>query len=401
MNTSLKSRVATVAMAMAFSIGQSSAQSAAPGAAPPTQGVMGDQIVLGTIQDLSGPAAALGKHALAGMRMRVDQINAAGGIHGRKLLLRAEDSVYDPRQAVLAAQKLLQQDRIFAMVGHFGTANNMAAMPLQFERGVVNFMPVAPAREMYEPPHALKFATLVSGHEQMRHAVPRLMTEKKAERACILYQDDEFGLEVLRGTEAALTAMNRTLTERSSYKRGATDFASQMARLKAANCDLVVLGTVVRETIGAVVTSRAMGFAPTFLVNMAGYTDLIHRLGGGAMEGLYAAMAHEFPYPDSPSAAVREWAAAYKARTGEDPNGTSAVGWQIIDILARALERAGPQLTSAELLEAMNGLAYDDPLFGAPPQRWSATQRLGSDAVRLARIEGGRWRVASEYFNGQ
>lgn len=353
-------RTWAAALGAAFATCTSFAQApAAASAAPPTQGVSAGQIVLGTIQDLSGPAAALGKHGLAGMQMRVDAINAAGGIHGRKLVLRAEDSAYDPKRAVLAAQKLVQQDGIFALVGHFGSANNLAAMPLQFERGVVNFMPVAPAREMYEPPQALKFATLVSGYEQMRHAVPRLAAEKKAERSCILYQDDEFGLEVLRGTEAALAGMNRTLAERTSYKRGATDFASQMARLKAAHCELVVLGTVVRETIGAVATSRAMGFAPTFLANMAGYTDLIHRLGGAAMDGVYAAMAAEFPYPDSPSAAVRDWAAAYKARTGEDP------------------------------------------LFGSPPQRWSATQRLGSDAVRLARIEDGRWRVVSDYFNGQ
>lgn len=392
-NRSVRRTVAALCMALAAC--PAFAQS------PPTQGVSAQQIVLGTIQDLSGPAAALGKHGLAGMQMRVDEINAAGGVHGRKLVLRAEDSAYDPKRSVLAAQKLVQQDGIFAMVGHFGSANNLAAMPLQFERGVVNFMPLAPAREMYQPPHPMKLANLVSGYEQMRHAVPQLLTEKKAERACILYQDDEFGLEVLRGTEAALAAMNRTLAERTSYKRGATDFASQMARLKAASCDLVVLGTVVRETIGAVATSRTMGFAPTFLVNMAGYTDLIHRLGGAAMEGIYAAMASEFPYPDSSKAEVRDWAAGYKARTGENPNGTSAVGWQIVDILARALERAGPRPTSAALLEAMNGLTYNDPLFGGPPQRWSATQRLGSDAVRLSRIEGGRWRVVSDYFNGQ
>ena len=85
------------------------------------------------------------------MLLRVDEINEQGGINGRKIKLIVEDSAYDPKKAVLAAQKLVNQDKIFAMVGHIGTAQNMAAMPVQFEKNVINFFPVTAAREMYEP----------------------------------------------------------------------------------------------------------------------------------------------------------------------------------------------------------------------------------------------------------
>ena len=78
-----------------------------------TQGVSKNEIVIGTIQDLSGPVAAYGKHARNGMQLRVDEINEQGGIHGRKLRLIVEDSAYDPKKAVLSGQKLVNQEKVF------------------------------------------------------------------------------------------------------------------------------------------------------------------------------------------------------------------------------------------------------------------------------------------------
>ena len=110
------------------------------------QGVSKTEITLGSIQDLSGPLAGFGKQIRLGMTLRVDELNEQGGVNGRKIKLLFEDSAYDPRKAVLAAQKLVNQDKIFAMVGHIGTAQNMAAMPVQFEKNVINFFPVTAAR---------------------------------------------------------------------------------------------------------------------------------------------------------------------------------------------------------------------------------------------------------------
>src|SRR5688500_5661141 len=87
-------------------------------AAAQAQGVSKDEIVVGTIQDLSGPLAALGTHFGNSLQMRFDEVNAGGGIHGRKIRLVAEDSGYDPKKGVLAAQKLLQRDKVFAAVSN-------------------------------------------------------------------------------------------------------------------------------------------------------------------------------------------------------------------------------------------------------------------------------------------
>jgi branched-chain amino acid transport system substrate-binding protein len=131
------------------------AASAAGPAQAQSQGVTKNEIVIGSIQDLSGPIAGFGKQVRLGMMLRVDEINEQGGINGRKLKLLVEDSAYDPKKAVLAAQKLVNQDKIFIMAGHIGTAQNNAAMPVQFEKNVINFFPITAAREMYEPLHRL------------------------------------------------------------------------------------------------------------------------------------------------------------------------------------------------------------------------------------------------------
>ena len=156
---------------------------------------------------------------------------------------------------------------------------------------------------MYEPFNRLKYSFAATYYDQVRTAMPKLVKDKGAKKVCTIYQDDEFGLEVLRGGEAGLKTMGMEFAEKTSYKRGATDFSSQVARMKAAGCDFVLLGTIIRETIGTIAEARKTGFSPTFLGTSASYTDLIHKLGGKAMDGLYATMTVQNPYLDEASQA--------------------------------------------------------------------------------------------------
>ena len=367
------------------------------GAAQAQQGVSKTEIVVGSIQDLSGPIAGFGKQVRLGMMLRVDEINEQGGIAGRKIKLLVEDSAYDPKKAVLAAQKLVNQDKIFIMAGHIGTAQNNAAFPVQAEKNVVNFMPVTAAREMYEPFHKLKYSFAVPYYDQMKVMLPKLVKDKGAKKVCSIYQDDEFGLEVVRGAEEGLKAVNMTMAEKTTYKRGATDFSSQVARMKAAGCDLVVLGTIIRETIGTIAESRKTGFNPTFLGSSAAYTDLIHKLGGPAMNGLYATMATQHPYLDEASQPIRFWATKYKTKFSEDPTVFSAYGYTIIDVFAKAATQAGANLSTDSFIKAMDKMQVPADIFGSAPASYSPTKRLGSNASRLSQITDGRWKVISDY----
>ena len=383
----LKSTMALAALALATTM--ASAQQ---------QGVSKTEILIGTIQDLSGPLAGYGKQAKAGMQLRIDELNEQqGSIHGRKLRLIAEDDGYDPKKAVLAAQKLVNQDKIFIMAGHLGTAQNMAAMPVQFEKGVVNFFPITAAREMYEPLHKLKYSFAATYYDQIRIALPKLVKEKSPKKVCVIYQDDDFGQEVLKGGEAGLKALGMEYAEKTSYKRGATDFSSQVARMKAGGCEMVVLGTIIRETIGTVAESRKTGFNPLFLGSSALYSDLIHKLGGKAMDGIYGTMTVQHPYLDEASQPLRFWANKYKTRFNEDPTVFSVYGYSIIDSFIKAAQKAGPNLSTDSFVKAMDSMTFEPDMFGAPRSSFTATKRLGNDLSRLSQIQNGKWAVVSDY----
>jgi branched-chain amino acid transport system substrate-binding protein len=384
----MKIQLSLIAAAMALTAGSASAQ---------TQGVTKNEIVIGSIQDLSGPLAGFGKQVRLGMMLRVDEVNEQGGVNGRKIKLLVEDSGYDPRRAVLAAQKLVNQDKIFAMVAHIGTAQNMAAMPVQFQKNVVNFFPVTAAREMYEPFHKLKYSFAATYFDQMRQAVPALVKEKGAKQICTMYQDDEFGLEVFRGAEAGLKDAGLQFAEVTTYKRGATDFASQMQKLASAKCDFVVMGTIIRETIGGIATARRLGFNPTFVGSSAAYTDLIHKLGGPAMNGFYATMTSQHPYLDEASQPIRFWANKYKTMFNEDPTVFSAYGYGAVDSYLRAVEKAGANLTTETFIKAMDTMKIPPDIFGSPEMTFSPTKRLGNNISRMSQIQDGRWKVVSDY----
>ena len=378
-------------------IGATLALAATGAALAQSQGVSKNEIVLGSIQDLSGPLAGFGKQIRLGMMLRVDEVNEQGGINGRKLKLIVEDSKYDPKNAVLAAQKLVNQDKIFAMVGHLGTAQNMAAMPVQFDKNVVNFFPVTAAREMYEPFHKLKYSFAATYFDQMKGAVPKLVKEKGAKKVCTVYQDDEFGLEVVRGAEEGLKSIGMELAEKTSFKRGATDFSSQVQKLASSQCDFVVLGTIIRETIGTIGTARRMGFNPTFIGSSAAYTDLIHKLGGAAMNGLYATMTVVNPYTDDASQPVRFWANKYKTKHNEDPTVFSVYGYVIIDTFAKAASKAGANLSTDSFIKSMDTMVVPPDMFGSAEASFSPTKRLGSNASRMSQLQDNRWKVVSDY----
>ncbi len=361
------------------------------------QGVSKNEILIGTIQDLSGPLAGYGKQARNGMLLRIDEINEQGGIHGRRLRLAVEDDGYDPKKAVLAAQKLVNQDKVFIVAGHLGTPQNMAAMPVQFEKGVPNFFPITAAREMYEPFHKLKFSFAATYYDQARQFVPRLAKEKNVKKVCAIYQDDDFGTEVFKGGEDGLKSIGMAYTEKTTYKRGATDFSSQVARMKAAGCEMVVLGTIIRETIGTIGEARKTGFNPIFVGTSAAYTDLIHKLGGKAMDGLYAAMTVQHPYLDEASQPIRFWANKYKTKFNEDPTVFSVYGYIIIDQFSKAAQKAGPNLNTDSFVKAMESMTFEPDLFGSPRSTYGPNKRLGNDQSRLSQIVDGKWKVVADY----
>src|SRR5947209_10874486 len=217
------------------------------------QGISASEIVIGTHQDLSGPIKVWGVPVSNGMKMATEEINAAGGINGRKIKLILEDSGYDPKRAVLASQKMVERDKVFAMVGPMGSPTVLAAQDILFDAGVLQLFPLTAAEFTFKfdpakPQERLKFNNLLPYVESTRAAVKYMVEWKNFQKPCIMHQDDEYGKNVMDGFNQQLTAMKLQPASVTSYKRGASDFSAQVAKMKSDGCDLVVLGTVIRET---------------------------------------------------------------------------------------------------------------------------------------------------------
>lgn len=362
-------------------------------------GVDKSEIRVGVATDLSGPLSPIGKPVTNGINMRFKELNEAGGVHGRKIRYLVEDSGYDTKKGLLLVQKLVDRDEVFAMLGLLGSSINLSAMSYLFDNNRINFLPVGSFAEAYEPVHKYKFSFFPSYVSQMSSVVPRLVEQKGAKTICILHQDDDYGRQVLMGTENGLKTIGKALATKTTYKRGSTDFSSQVARLKAAACDLVVLGTVTREVVATLTEARKNDFRPTWLGAFPVYHESVPALGGEAVEGLLAPMSVSIPYVDELQGATKDWADRYKAQYGEDGNVWALMGYTMANAFIEIATKAGPGLTTESFIKAAESMDRIPGLMpGMPDLRFTADQRLGQTRSRLSEIKNGRWKVVSDYF---
>ena len=269
------------AIALAFSALAAGAAIADP------QGVTDDKITLGAYTDLSGPLAVWGVPEANGLRMRVDEINAAGGIHGRQLEIVIEDMQYQVPRAIQAANKLLRRDKVFTMVGALGTPMNLAVMPQQLDAGVPNMYPFSAAAEMAEPLHPMKYAFFRSYTEQFRAGVAYFHANGGFETPCVAQIANEAGESMTLGVEQQLHEIGMEIAAKTEHSATETDMVSSVTTLKNAGCDIVFLSTAVGDTIRIVATAKKLGFEPTFVASMVPYMDAVAQAADGAMEGLH------------------------------------------------------------------------------------------------------------------
>src|SRR5262249_4836753 len=156
------------------------------------------------------------------------------------------------------------------MVGAMGTSPVLAAQDILLDAGVLQLFPLTAAELTFKldpdkPQDRLKFGNLLPYVESTRAALKYMVDSKHSQKPCILHQDDEYGKSVLSGFTQQLEAMKIEPASVTSYERGAADFSAQIAKMKADGCDLVVLGTVIRETIGAMSEAKRLSWDVTFL----------------------------------------------------------------------------------------------------------------------------------------
>ncbi|PYN18858.1 MAG: ABC transporter substrate-binding protein [Candidatus Rokuibacteriota bacterium] len=357
-----------------------------------SRGVSKTEIVLGMHTDLSGPAATYGVSSSNAVKMRFDEINDKGGIHGRKIRLIVEDSQYQVPRAVQAGAKLINRDRIFAMVAPLGTPMNNALFKDQFDAGVPNLFPLSAARSMYEPFHKLKFYNAATYVDQVRAGIQYFVSKKGKKALCAMYQDTDFGKEVLDGIQIQADKLKIKIVETTTHKPTDQDFTAQITRLKAAGCDLVVLGTIVRDSIVPYATARKIGWTDVdFLGSAASYDLFVAAAQGGVTEGLYAMGLTDMPYRDTLSPTAQAWFDRYKERYKNDPNIGAIYGHVAADLTALGLEKAGADLTLSALVQGLESIRGYKDIFNGPEVNFGPDKHQGANSSFLAVVKGGRW----------
>jgi branched-chain amino acid transport system substrate-binding protein len=360
------------------------------------EGISAGEIVIGTHQDLSGPIKFWGVPVSNGMKMAVEEINAAGGINGRKLKLIIEDNGYDPKKAVLASQKMIERDKVFAMVGPMGSPTVLAAQDVLFDAGVLQLFPLTAAEFTFKfdpskPQERLKFNNLLPYVESTRAALKYMIDWKNFKKPCIIHQDDEYGKNVLDGFNQQLEAMKLQPASVTSFKRGSSDFSAQVAKMKADGCDLVVLGTIIRETIGAMSEAKKLGWDVTFLGATPVNVMEVPLLGKEAVEGLYSASAFEIPYEDTAKGKVKDWLVNYKKMFNADANSQAIIGYNAVETFAFYANKAGKDLTGQKMLDALESGDKFLDIFNSPPTTFSKTNHLANTITQIQQVKNGRW----------
>ena len=360
-------------------------------AADSVRGVTDNEILIGTYTDLSGVTAMWGVNNSNAWRMVFEEANAAGGINGRKIRYIVEDNQYQIPRSVQAANKLINRDGVFVMVANGGTPMNNATMPEQLAKGVPNVFPLTSARSMYEPLNHLKFGLASSYYDQMRAGVKLFVEQHGKKTICAMSEDTDFGRDVMDGARDELKALNVKLAAETLHKPTDTDFSASVARLHDANCDLILVGGIVRDTVQIISAVRKTGWNVDMLGQAASYDEAVAEVPGGVTEGFYSMTPVLFVAGSSETPAVTKFAEAYKKEFGKEPNFAAQIGYTGAQLVVQALKNAGKDLTVDSFVSGMESIKDWHDIFGSPPMGFSATKHQGSNESFLCVVKDGHW----------
>ena len=366
------------------------------GLALPARAADKSEIVVGTITDLSGPAAVYGHAVVNAMRLRFDTVNAAGGIRGRKLKLVVEDHQFQVPRAVQATSKLLKLDRAQVFVGSLGTAQVQAVLPQLRAAGVANLFPMAASRDLVHASDAISWISGSLYYDQIRAGVKWMVETKAKQAVCVMAQSTEYGEEVQQAVKDQLAQHGQTIKTVVTHRPIDTDFSAPVQRLRNAGCDLVVLATLLRDTILPMAAAKTAGWSVDFLGPSTTHDYLLAQAPGGATQGLYSVSSLSLPDRATAPAEVTAWMDAYKARFGTEPNAGAIYGATIADLAVLALDRAGGETGMAKLTRGVASIRGWRDLFGGTLQAFGDGGRQGTRQAYVYQLRGPRYERLTE-----
>ncbi len=366
----------TVALALAFN---------ATYAANAEVGVTDTTITFGQSAALDGPAAALGVGMREGILAAFAEANRNGGVAGRQLELKSYDDGYEPERAISNVQNLIDQDKVFGLIGAVGTPTSKATQPIATEAAVPFVGPFTGAGFLRDA--ALSNVINVRGtYGQETEAWIKHLTEDLGyDRIAILYQDDSFGRVGLAGVNKALEKRGLSLVAEGTYKRNTTAVKSALLTIRKAEPQAVVMVGAYKPIAQFIKLARKTKVNATFVnISFVGSKALAKELGKDG-DGVVITQVVPFPW-DSSIPLVKQYQAAMKAHDASaEPGFVSLEGYMVGRIAIMALEKAQGELTRASFLQAVADTGSFD--LGGVTLNYGPGDNQGMDNVFLSIIQ--------------
>ncbi|MFD2175771.1 ABC transporter substrate-binding protein [Rhodobacter lacus] len=342
--------IATLCTAFFGSVGTAAAQ----------QGVTSSEVRFAQVAALEGPAAALGTGMNLGLKAAFEEVNRAGGVAGRKLVLEAFDDGYEPAKSIEQTRGVIEKDAHLALIGPVGTPTSAATQPLATAAGWPFIGPFTGAGFLRDPRLGNVFNLRASYDAETETWIRLLVDERAHKRIGILYQDDAFGRAGLKGVEAALGRRGLSPVARGAYTRNTLAVKAALLDIRRAGAEAVVMVGAYKPVAEFIRVSRKIEFTPDLVtISFVGTDALVGELG---RDGAGVIISQVVPYPmDTATPVVARYTEALKAVAPEaHPSFISLEGYLVGRLAIAGLEAAGPQLTRESYLAALKGLTDVD-----------------------------------------
>ena len=323
-------------------------------------GVSSDTILFGQAAALQGPSSALGRGMRQGILAAFAETNAKGGVHGRKLELISRDDGYDPDRSIAQTTGLIEEDKVFALIGAVGTPTTTVTVPIAKASNVPFIGPFTGAGFLRAPDLRNVVNIRASYGAEAEAWVKHLTEDLHIKSIAIFYQDDSYGRDGLAGVKLALEKRGMELKAEGTYERNTRAVGSAMRTIRRTEPEAVVMVGTYGPCAEFIKLARRSGFNPIFVnVSFVGAIALAKELGP---EGQGVVVSEVVPFPwDTSLKVVADYQAAEKALDPDlKPDFVSLEGYLSGRLVAAALEMAGPNPTRANLLQVINDVGQFD-----------------------------------------
>jgi len=345
-------------------------------------GVTPTKIVLGQAAVLSGPAAQLGLQMRNGIKTYLDHVNAAGGVYGRTLELVSEDDRYEPSVAPAASRKLIQEHKVFALLGYVGTPTGAAHLPVTTQARVPLVGMFTGAEILRLPINRYVFHVRASYYDETEKIVEQVVSTG-GKKISVFYQNDAYGEAGRKGTELALTKRAMKIHSNGTVERNTLKVEEAVKTIHSSEPDAIVMVGAYAACAEFIRQMKKAGSGATFYnVSFVGSKALADALGA---DGSGVAISQVVPFPWASSVpVVKEYQALAKKAGYSDYNFSAMEGFLTAKVMVEGLRRAGKNPTREGLVDALERM--NDVDLGGFYVSYSPQNHAGSKFVDLTII---------------